>query len=114
SIGLSVSIVSARKKGSTVLEKTDGINVEQAARLTVGAMLRNQVRVRPNSVALDNGCRRLTFLEFNKRVNQTANLLASQSVGHGDRIALCSENRIEYMELAFACAKLGAILCTLN
>ena len=88
--------------------------IGRASVLTVGAMLRNQARDRPERIAVDDGSRQLSFAVFNERVNRTANLLASRGVARGERVALCSENRIEYLELAFAAAKLGAILCTLN
>ena len=88
--------------------------IGRASVLTVGAMLRNQARDRPERIAVDDGSRQLSFAVFNERVNRTANLLASRGVVRGERVALCSENRIEYLELAFAAAKLGAILCTLN
>ncbi len=88
--------------------------IGRASVLTVGTMLCNQTRDRPEQIAVDDGTRRLCFAAFNERVNRTANLLASRGVARGDRVALCSENRIEYLELVFAAAKLGAILCTLN
>ncbi|MGA0594608.1 class I adenylate-forming enzyme family protein [Enterovirga sp. CN4-39] len=85
-----------------------------AGQLTIGTMLRNQARSRPDAIAVDDGCRALSFRDFNERVNRTAAFLASQGVGRGDRVALCSENRIEYLEIVFAAAKLGAIVATLN
>ncbi|MBM0205699.1 AMP-binding protein [Micromonospora sp. STR1s_5] len=85
-----------------------------AGKLTLGTMLRNQTRCRPHAVAIDDGARSLTFREFNERVNRTATLFRDHGLGRGDRIALCSENRIEYLEIVFAAAKLGAIVATLN
>ena len=35
-------------------------------------------------------------------------------VARGTRVAILSENRTEYVELEFACAKIGVIACALN
>ena len=43
-----------------------------------------------------------------------AALLAARGVGDGDRVAILTRNRIEFFELLFGCAKLGAILVPLN
>jgi len=55
-----------------------------------------------------------TYGEFNTRVNRLAHALAALGLQRGDRVAILSENRCEYLELAFAGAKLGLILCALN
>lgn len=88
--------------------------VIRASHLTVGVMLRNQTRRRPDAVAIDDGTRSLSFREFNDRVNRTASYLIANGVGHGDRVAVLSENCVEYLEIVFAAAKLGVIVCTLN
>lgn len=89
-------------------------DVLRASHLTVGSLLRNQAGRRPDAVAVDDGTRSLNFREFNDRVNRTASYLTANGVGHGDRVAVCSENRIEYLEIVFAAAKLGVIVSTLN
>jgi fatty-acyl-CoA synthase len=35
-------------------------------------------------------------------------------VGRGDRVALLSDNRVEWVQVAFAAASLGAVLCPIN
>ena len=45
---------------------------------------------------------------------RAAALLAARGVGEGDRVAILCRNRIEFFELLFGCAKLGAILVPLN
>ena len=47
-------------------------------------------------------------------MNRLANALAARGVRRGDRVAMLSENRAEYVELEFACARLGAIVAALN
>lgn len=55
-----------------------------------------------------------TYAAFNSRVNRLAHALGGRGVKRGDRVAILSENRTEYVELEFACAKLGAIVAALN
>ncbi len=56
----------------------------------------------------------LSYLEMNLRAGRTAALLVKMGVSHGDRVAVLCRNRIEFFELLFACAKIGAILVPLN
>jgi non-ribosomal peptide synthetase component F len=51
----------------------------------------------PGLVAVDDGQRRLTYAGLNERVNRAAHALAGLGVGRGDRVAVLSENRIEYV-----------------
>lgn len=86
----------------------------QASRTTVGDLLRRQARMRPGAPAVVDRGRSWTYGEFNARVNRLARTLSASGLDRGDRIAILSENRSEYLELAFAAAKLGLILCALN
>jgi fatty-acyl-CoA synthase len=56
----------------------------------------------------------ITFVDWNARVNRTANLLRSLGVGVGDVVSAYSGNRAEYVDLFLACGKIGAILHNLN
>jgi len=54
-----------------------------------------------------------------KQINRTANFLVqflqdSYNIGHGDRVCIISENRIEYIHLFAAAQKAGFILVPLN
>lgn len=57
---------------------------------------------------------RLDYRQLEDRCARTASLLAGEGVVAGDRVAVLCRNRIEFFELLFACAKLGAILVPLN
>lgn len=85
-----------------------------ASMLTVGDLLRMRAREVPDRIALEDHRRRLTYGQFNARVNRLANALAGLGAVRGDRIAILSENRSEFMEAAFAAAKLGCVLCCQN
>lgn len=56
----------------------------------------------------------LDYAGFDARVNRTARLLRAAGLGVGDRVAVLSENRTEYLELAFAAARSGVVLAALN
>ncbi|MBE9548339.1 MAG: long-chain fatty acid--CoA ligase [Proteobacteria bacterium] len=78
--------------------------------------LARRAQLSPNSIALieyDTGLE-TTYFEWNARVNQTANFLRSLGVAMGDRVAVYSSNRPEYLDLYWAAAKIGAILQNLN
>jgi len=85
-----------------------------AARLTVGDVLRTRAQVDPQRIAIEEGAQRWNYAQFNTRVNQLAAVLHADGVVRGDRVAILSENRHEYLELIFAAAKLGAIVAALN
>ena len=56
----------------------------------------------------------LTYAGLDERAGKAASLLASRGVGKGDRVAILTRNRIEFFEILFGCARLGAILVPLN
>jgi len=57
----------------------------------------------------------LSYAAFAARIEQTARALKSElGVSPGDRIAILSLNRPDYLVLLYACARLGAILVPLN
>jgi fatty-acyl-CoA synthase len=57
----------------------------------------------------------LTYAALSRRVEQTARALKSElGVISGDRVAILSLNRPDYLVLLYACARLGAMLVPLN
>jgi fatty-acyl-CoA synthase len=57
----------------------------------------------------------LTYAAFDTRIAETARALKSAlGVNKGDRVAILSLNRPDYLVLLYACARLGAILVPLN
>ena len=56
-----------------------------------------------------------SYSDFNNRVNNFANYLRDElKIEKGDRVAVYSKNRAEYVLFFFACVKIGAILVPLN
>ncbi len=52
--------------------------------------------------------------QFNDRVNKTAHALLSLGAVPGDRISVVMLNSSEFLEIYFACAKIGAIMVPVN
>src|SRR5882757_4127802 len=57
----------------------------------------------------------LSYRAFFERVETTAEALKAEfGVSRGDRVAMLSLNRPDYLVLLYACARLGAMLVPLN
>ena len=81
---------------------------------SLGDLLRRSARRTPDKLAIVDGARRLPFAELDAVVNRTANAIARRGLQHGDRVALLSRNRVEYVVLSFALARLGVIMVPIN
>ncbi|TFG95698.1 long-chain fatty acid--CoA ligase, partial [Candidatus Thorarchaeota archaeon] len=57
---------------------------------------------------------RYTFERMNVRANQVANALHEIGIKKGDRVGVYSKNRFDFLDLLFACGKLGSILVPYN
>jgi fatty-acyl-CoA synthase len=69
----------------------------------------------PNKPALHFEGKTLSYAALAERIAQTARALKSKlGVGRGDRVAILSLNRPDYLVLLYACARLGAMLVPLN
>ncbi|MBR0776464.1 AMP-binding protein [Bradyrhizobium diazoefficiens] len=53
-------------------------------------------------------------VEFSAKVGQTAAWLAAQGIGRGDVVAVWLVNRVEWIALLFAAARLGAVVAAVN
>jgi fatty-acyl-CoA synthase len=57
----------------------------------------------------------LTYAALRARIEQAARALRAEfGIGRGDRVAILSLNRPDYLVLLYACARLGAMLVPLN
>src|SRR5882724_9079724 len=57
----------------------------------------------------------LSYGALSARIEQTARALKAEfGVSRGDRVAILSLNRPDYLVLLYACARLGALLVPLN
>jgi len=73
---------------------------------------RAQAPDRPAFVTESGAC--VTIAEFDALVARTATWLAGQGIVAGDRVAVWLVNRIEWLALLFAIARIGAILVAVN
>lgn len=85
-------------------------------RFPIFNILAKRADLGPDRMAIEDIVRgeRVTYQQLNLRSGRSAAMLAGMGVGYGDRVALLCRNRIEFFELLFACAWLGAILVPLN
>jgi fatty-acyl-CoA synthase len=65
-------------------------------------------------VAVVEGASRTTYGELNGRAARVAGALWSSGVRPGDRVAVALKNRIEFLEVLFGAARIGAIFVPLN
>jgi fatty-acyl-CoA synthase len=79
-------------------------------------LIAKRAALSPDAVALEDAAsgRSLTYEALDARAGRAAALMAAKGVGGGDRVAALTRNRIEFFELLFGCAKLGAVLVPLN
>ncbi len=82
--------------------------------MNIGEWIQKRAIVRPENNFLKDKDRIFTNREFNERVNRTAHALKGCGVAKGDRVALLMSNRSEFLEIFFACAKLGVVVTPLN
>ncbi|MFK4485329.1 class I adenylate-forming enzyme family protein [Bradyrhizobium sp. USDA 336] len=69
----------------------------------------------PDKTAIAFEGKRLSYAAFAARIERTATALKGElGVGRGDRVAILSLNRPDYLVLLYACARLGALLVPLN
>ena len=72
------------------------------------------VRYYGEQTALSIGGKRLTFSELHHRVERIAAALSRRGLRTGDRLAVLLPNGPEYIELVYACSRLGVIVVPLN
>ena len=81
---------------------------------SVGRLFAQRARIDPDAVALWEGGKSRSFGTLDARVNRLANVLSEIGVSCGDRVALLSRNRMEYVEVELAAGKIGAITACQN
>jgi acyl-CoA synthetase (AMP-forming)/AMP-acid ligase II len=82
--------------------------------LNIGEIINVNATKYPHKLALKDRRRQLTFKELNIRTNKLANGFLKSGLKKGDKIAILSNNSIEFMEVYVAAAKGGLIVTPLN
>ena len=88
--------------------------VLRAGRADLYSVFRTCAVGRDGALAVEDGETRRSYGELLDRVDRLASVLLSRGVAPGDRIAILSHNRVEYLELELAAAGIGAIVACLN
>ena len=84
------------------------------ADLPLHQLLRDKAFNEPDRVAIVFGDRSLTFADLDTESNRLAHGLRALGLERGDRLALFTPNRPEFVVGFYAASKLGAIACPLN
>jgi acyl-CoA synthetase (AMP-forming)/AMP-acid ligase II len=82
--------------------------------MNLGTLLTRHARYRPDHLAVVFGEHRLTFRQFNARVNRLANALLAEGLGKGDKVATILPNCLELLEVYGAAAKTGTVVVPLS
>jgi len=82
--------------------------------MNIGSLLPSHARYRPNHTAVVVEEFRLSFREFNARVNRLANALVSLGVKKGDKVATVLPNCLSLLDTYWAVAKIGAVAVPLS
>lgn len=83
---------------------------------TLGSYIEKWAIETPNKeflVYADRGLR-FTYAEFDKRVNQLAKGLLSLGIKNGDHVGIWATNVPDWLTFAFATARIGVVLVTIN
>jgi fatty-acyl-CoA synthase len=82
--------------------------------MNTGHWIKKRAATQPNRIFIQDDHQTVINEEFNRRVNRMAHALMDLEVTKGDRVAIIIDNSIMFLEIVFACAKIGAILAPLN
>jgi acyl-CoA synthetase (AMP-forming)/AMP-acid ligase II len=102
----------SRRDSSIVHGPAQPVAIEK----TFGTLLREQAKLTPSAllVASEHQNKTLSYLEADRRSDDLAKGLSRLGVKRGDRVAIMAGNEIEYVEVFFASAKLGAMITLAN
>lgn len=81
---------------------------------TWGGRLEKLAKTIPDAIAFIQGDRKLTWKQFNLRVNRVANALLELDIRKQDRVAIMGFNSIEWVEAYFGISKMGAVPVNVN
>ena len=95
---------------------TDKKAIEEALgrRLLIGEMMARNARKFPDREAMVYGDTRLTYKQFNARINQLAHAFMDLGIKKGSKVSILSFNCNQFMEAYFAVGKIGAVAAPLN
>ena len=95
-------------------EMTGAISPEFRQLTTLPELIRQHLPARAGQVAFIEGDRQISYAMFDGLCNAMVDWLLGQGIGPGDRVAVLMVNRIEWLTLLFATARIGACLVPVN
>ena len=81
---------------------------------TIAECLEQQVQKRGNAPCCRYEGEEWSWKELNERVNRRGRVLQARGIGSGQVIALIMENRLAYLEILLAGARLGLVTALIN
>jgi fatty-acyl-CoA synthase len=90
------------------------IEMALGKRLLLGEMVTRSARKFPDREAMIFGDTRLTYKQFNTRINRLSHGLMNLGIKKGSKVAILAYNCNQFMEVYFALAKIGAVAVPLN
>ena len=82
--------------------------------MNIGTLLSRHARCRPDHLCLAVGDERLSYRQFNARVNALANAFLAGGIAKGDKVATILPNGVELMTLYWAAAKIGVVFVPMS
>ena len=82
--------------------------------VTLEKLIARHGRYRPHHTAVIFGDQRLTWSQFNHRVNQLANAMQHSGIRKGDKVATALPNSLELLVIYWATVSIGAVLVPLS
>ena len=67
--------------------------------LTVGELFRSRAQIQPADTAIEYQDRQISYGQLLSRVERATAMLSARGLSRGDRVALLSRNRPEYIEI---------------
>ncbi len=89
-------------------------DVERAHEITLRTVFARAAKIFAERVAVVDAAGRYTYAETDRRARRLAAVFLAHGLGRGDRVAILSETRREYVETYIAAAYAGVTLLTLN
>ena len=82
--------------------------------MNLGSVFTRHAKYQPDRLAVVFEDQRLTYAEFNRQINLTANALLNLGVRKGDKVATVLPNCLELLEIYWAVAKIGAVVVPMS
>jgi fatty-acyl-CoA synthase len=98
------------------LSYTSGVSDQPLLGITIGAALRDAARRFPRADAVVSlfQNQRFSYAELDHEADRVACALLASGIGRGDRIAIWSANRVEWLVVHYGAVRIGAIVVTVN